>query len=350
MRSEEELFTIMTKTYLAVPREEARKLIEAQIAKGKEMFRTKIWSRVEFETLENAYDRWTDYNVQLCRELFTDDSIANEVHWHKAQLLEDRTLKEDVKHLQARIRDQLNKLISVNERIGIIAIKQPNATAHAETKNVHEKSVKELIKSNRHWIFEGIGTQTIQWIGSGLLILILFVGGYFWTKKPSDTLQSNPSPTPNSVPAPTATPTHTVIVSPTPTASVTPNTSEDEATHNPNKIVSSVDPTIWPFLIGTWQQQRRDEETQEFKTVKLSVRFFSEGGLLKCSLTFTSDDPRLKEKMCTKLIVDGRRILYSFGGSDYTGTMDLRKTFMQGKIISYGDTADRGEWSLYKLR
>jgi len=342
----------MSKTSLIIPKDQAKKQIEAQIEKGKRMMSSKLRNKGELRALDDAEERWTDYNIQLCRELFSDDSIAREIMRYKSRLYQDWTFKEEIRYFRERIREQLNNLISINERIEIMTVRERAAEVAEQPKTgAKEGSVSQLIKANRHWLFEGIGTQTVQWIGSGLVILAIFVGGYIWTKRPADSAQQASSPSPPDSQTPTTTPTanSTPVVSSTPIASPVTAPSLSAAVgpspYDPNQIVSSVDPALWPQLIGTWNHKWRNQKTGEFEPAPFNVQFYSEGGLLKCKLIMPPN-PRIPEKTCTKLIIDGSRILFSFGGSDYTGRLELKRQFMEGKIISYGDNEYRGDWTL----
>lgn len=340
----------MHKTSLIVPKDQATKQIEAQIAKGRQMMNSKVRNKGELRALDDALDRWTDYNIQLCRELFSDDSIAREIMRYKTKLYQDWTIKEEARHLRDCIGDQINNLISINERIEIMTVKERTAEAAEQPKaDVKEGGVKYLIKTNRHWLFEGIGTEAVKWIGSTLFVVAVFVGGYIWTKQPVNPAQPAPSPPPQDSQTQTATPaTNPSPVAANPPAVESANIVSPNATaspYDPNQIVSSVDPATWPGLIGTWKQMGRDQKTGQFEPTVFKVQFYSEGEHFKCKLIFPPGGS-ISERVCTKLIVDGTTITYSFGGVDYIGQINRNRPYIEGRYINPLDTEHQGDWAL----
>lgn len=79
------------------------------------------------------------------------------------------------------------------------------------------KGVRGYVSENKHWIFEGVGTQIIIWIGLGLFTLISIIVGYYFSrqkeiKQPAEVPAFVASPSPSVMPS--ATPTSTPSVEP----------------------------------------------------------------------------------------------------------------------------------------
>src|SRR5260370_25019097 len=69
--------------------------------------------------------------------------------------------------------------------------------------------LRGFLGENKSWVFQGIGTEILKWVGRLLILLFVFAIGYYWSKKAPAT-QTLPTP------LPTATPIATITSNPTP--------------------------------------------------------------------------------------------------------------------------------------
>jgi hypothetical protein len=74
-------------------------------------------------------------------------------------------------------------------------------------------SLRGFLGKNKDWVFQGIGTEILKWVGRLLVLLLVFAVGYFWSKKEPS------SPRTPTTPSPTATPIPSVTSTPTPPTS-----------------------------------------------------------------------------------------------------------------------------------
>jgi hypothetical protein len=81
--------------------------------------------------------------------------------------------------------------------------------------------LKGYMSQNKDWMFQGIGTEILKWIGGGLLIIASFFLGSYLNKPSQQKQVDSTTPTSSISPTPTATPTP--IQTPTPTPTLTPS-------------------------------------------------------------------------------------------------------------------------------
>lgn len=106
------------------------------------------------------------------------------------------------------IRDRVFEWVSnVTEEEG-----QKYVAAVESAQPVYKPSgLKNFVRENKAWLFEGIGTQIIVGVGALLLALASFLFGSYWSKQqpPSNQVNTNllpeltPTPSPDPTPAPT---------------------------------------------------------------------------------------------------------------------------------------------------
>ncbi len=123
-------------------------------------------------------------------------------------------------------RSQFRRILeTIRTKILEWAVEFQRQNASAELAPVEEKEappqkkkVRNFIRENKHWIFDGLGTQVVSWIAGGLFLITAFVAGIYWSKGTVEPKQSNVAVTPTATPTPisTPTPTATPTVSPSP--------------------------------------------------------------------------------------------------------------------------------------
>lgn len=119
---------------LRVSKEEASEKIKNRIELGKEMLKSPIHSEEEIEELDNKTDIWSDFNIELLKRLFSDDSISKE---YQSTSGAGRVVPYDpygsgsglrvkVENLENNLKAKINKLESILERIELFSEKSKN--------------------------------------------------------------------------------------------------------------------------------------------------------------------------------------------------------------------------------
>ena len=81
------------------------------------------------EELENAYSKWSDYNKELLKQIFSDASISEEYsHWIGIGFIRERTYAEKVKEFRDDVALKIHRLESISERLELIPFEQTRWT------------------------------------------------------------------------------------------------------------------------------------------------------------------------------------------------------------------------------
>ncbi len=138
------------RTHLLCPREEAIEKIRKQIRKGQRFAQFPCGSRIEVLTLQQAVDRWTDYNIQLMQSLFSDDSISETYRKFRGRVGGTPSSVEELESREATmILEQMNQLLSDAEKLELIPDKQD------------AESVKRGTKKAKNTVFIGHGRSYV---------------------------------------------------------------------------------------------------------------------------------------------------------------------------------------------
>lgn len=119
------------RTTLIVSKEEASQKIKTQIELGKKMLKSPIDSEEEIEELDNKTDIWSDFNVELLKRLFSNDSISKE---YQSTSGAGRAVPYDpyssgrawgvmLENLKNDLNAKINKLGSIYERLELFSEK-----------------------------------------------------------------------------------------------------------------------------------------------------------------------------------------------------------------------------------
>ena len=115
---------------LAVPQEEASVKISERIDLGKTLLQRPVASPEEYEITSKEYSKWSDYNTELLKRLFTTYALAKEYSvFYGGVFGLRRTLQEKAEDLHRDIGDKLHRLDSIKERLGLIPLARSAATA-----------------------------------------------------------------------------------------------------------------------------------------------------------------------------------------------------------------------------
>jgi predicted nucleotide-binding protein len=108
---------------LRVPAGEARQRIAERIEKGKELLKLQITSPEKLEQARNDYHKWSDYNTELLKQLFSNESIANEYSSGIAFAVSGETsFYEELKEFLSDVKEKIHRLESISERLELIPL------------------------------------------------------------------------------------------------------------------------------------------------------------------------------------------------------------------------------------
>ncbi len=120
------------KITLIVSKEEASEKIKNRIKLGKKMLKSTLHSEEEIEELDNKIDIWSDFNIELLKKLFSDDSISKEYQSTSGAMRAvpygpyGSGLRVKVENLENDLKAKINKLESIFERLKLFSEKSKN--------------------------------------------------------------------------------------------------------------------------------------------------------------------------------------------------------------------------------
>lgn len=100
---------------LNASREEAKARLQDRIEKGRELRTTQIRSPQELESLQNDFDKWNSFNVELLKRLFTNDELATEYSYWGGGVISiyERSLGEKIADTYKDIDEKIHRLDSI---------------------------------------------------------------------------------------------------------------------------------------------------------------------------------------------------------------------------------------------
>jgi predicted nucleotide-binding protein len=113
---------------LTRPRAEAAEKLEDRLVRGGEIKGRSIQSREDMESYEADTKKWQDYNVELLRRLFDDETIAKEYVY---ACRPTRVVRDEIDVLrgwQETVNNQITKLESILDRLDLYAEPARQAT------------------------------------------------------------------------------------------------------------------------------------------------------------------------------------------------------------------------------
>lgn len=113
---------------LLVSKEDAEAKINDRIEKGKELLSRQINSWDQLESVRKDYYKWSDYNEEMLKRLFSNDSLANEYRSFFGAVIAGGppSLGDEIKDLNTDIKEKIHRLESIRERLELIPA--PKAT------------------------------------------------------------------------------------------------------------------------------------------------------------------------------------------------------------------------------
>jgi predicted nucleotide-binding protein len=121
-------------TRLTVPTQQASRLINLQIKRGKDITRVTPPKEISKRFLDSLWDplrKWDDYNSTLLKRLFTDDYIASKYD-DSVSFSGTKTLDEYARRILSFQRIKIRELESVKERLPLFSAEKTAATKAEE--------------------------------------------------------------------------------------------------------------------------------------------------------------------------------------------------------------------------
>jgi predicted nucleotide-binding protein len=143
---------------LTIPREEVEARLQDRIKRGEELRDRQIGSLVDLDAARAEHDRWSAFNAELLKRLFTTQELAEEYsRFYGSVTRMNPTPTERVQRFRENVSDGVNRLKSIRERLelfDIAATSESSAPAKAEREGPrsrvfivhgHDEAAKETV-------------------------------------------------------------------------------------------------------------------------------------------------------------------------------------------------------------
>lgn len=143
---------------LTIPTADARDKLAERIEKGQELLALQIDSQAQLEQLKKEYSKWSAYNVELLKQMFSDESMSKEYSfWGGFAVVGGQSFGEEVEEFYSDVEEKIHRLESISERLELIPVAEdakglsdkPSSSPTIGTTKVfivhgHDEAVKEL--------------------------------------------------------------------------------------------------------------------------------------------------------------------------------------------------------------
>lgn len=104
---------------LAVPREEAKRRLVERIERGQDLTKAQINTEEGLETATHEYQKWSAFNTELLKQLFTTEALSKEYAWWGIAIMsmERESLGHRIAKHHESITEKLRRLDSIVERL-----------------------------------------------------------------------------------------------------------------------------------------------------------------------------------------------------------------------------------------
>ena len=136
---------------LAVPPEEARSRLQDRVGKGYEIKEISIRSADELDAAKKCYYKWSDFNEELLKRLFTTEELAEEYsHWIGVGVIamSEPPLGKKIHDFHEDVDGKIHRLDSIIERIELIPIS-------SLAQNDDRKSPSKSLDKSKIFIVDG---------------------------------------------------------------------------------------------------------------------------------------------------------------------------------------------------
>jgi hypothetical protein len=119
-------------------RSEARERIKEQIAKGSEILHQRVNTEADIDMLSGSYDKWTDFNKELLRVLFSGNRILKEYDRHRYISYQMAGgIREKLRYNLELTRGAIAELESLEQRLDLIPEAQILPVAAVDRVGLH---------------------------------------------------------------------------------------------------------------------------------------------------------------------------------------------------------------------
>jgi hypothetical protein len=128
---------------LVVSREDATTKIQDRIEKGRDLLNRQLHSWEDLEAAKTDYFRWTDYNAELLKPLFTNESLSSEYAAFYGAIAGTRNrLEIEVKGFRDEVNHKIHRLESIKDRLELISLAKgvPAETAQPQPRALGNKA------------------------------------------------------------------------------------------------------------------------------------------------------------------------------------------------------------------
>jgi predicted nucleotide-binding protein len=107
-----------------MPIAEARSKLDERIKKGRKIKASSVQSEEDMELARGEYQKWSDYNTELLKRMFTSEDLAKEYSRSIGVSVArfQPSLSMDLKDLHSDIDDKIQRLDSIAERLELIPL------------------------------------------------------------------------------------------------------------------------------------------------------------------------------------------------------------------------------------
>lgn len=126
---------------LKAPAGEIRSRIGDRIEKGRAILEIQIDSKEKLEGARNEYYKWSAYNTEMLKQLFTNNSLAEEYEsWIGIGFIQEQSMYQKIKEFHEDVKEKIHRLESISERLELIPLTDA-------IKQAAEKQIKEVDRS-----------------------------------------------------------------------------------------------------------------------------------------------------------------------------------------------------------
>jgi predicted nucleotide-binding protein len=102
---------------------DAHQKLSDRIEKGKRILQIEINSWDQLESAKKEYYKWSDYNKELLKQMFTNESMADEYSWIGAvSISPERNLAHEIREFHSDVNGKIHRLESISERLELIPL------------------------------------------------------------------------------------------------------------------------------------------------------------------------------------------------------------------------------------
>lgn len=143
---------------LVMPVAEARQKIADRIEKGKAIIEIPVSSEPGLKKVRDEYYKWSDYNHELLKHMFSNESMADEYSDFFGIGVTGKSIYEEIEDFHSDVQTKIRRLESLSERLELIplAVTRPQgenkpaaATAQDKSKvfivHGHDEAAREMV-------------------------------------------------------------------------------------------------------------------------------------------------------------------------------------------------------------